>query len=183
MTVSGGDLVWLRGTNGVGKTSLLRMAAGMARPDAGTVNRMLDGVPASAAALTGFQGHKDAVKPSLSVLENLMFWARLAGASDLAQTALVTVGLMGRESQRAGTLSAGQSRRLALAQLYVSRKPLWIMDEPAAAIDSAGQSVINDLIDEHINAGGAVILASHAAPPAGRGIRFVTLSSPEEAAP
>ncbi len=177
LTVSGSELVWLRGTNGVGKTSLLRMAAGLSRPDAGSVTRTLGGAAVSASVLTGFQGHRDAIKPSLTVHENIAFWAGLSGSPD-AEAALAKVELTGREDQKAGTLSAGQSRRLALAQLWVSQKPLWIMDEPAAAIDVAGQKIIDDLITQHVRNRGAVMLASHAAP---RGltekVRFITLSA------
>lgn len=181
LSVKSKDLVWLRGTNGVGKTSLLRIAAGLARPDTGEITRTFGGAAVTAPQITAFQGHRDAVKPSLSVYENLVFWARLSGRSETVDRALLKVGLTGREGQKAGTLSAGQIRRLALAQLWVSQKPLWIMDEPAAAIDLSGQAVIDDLIAEHIAGGGAIILASHAAPPQRAGIRFVTLHAPEEA--
>lgn len=178
LTVRNGEIVWLRGTNGVGKTSLLRMAAGLARPDVGTLTRTLGGTSVNAAQFTGFQGHKDPLKPSLTVLENIRFWAKLAGNKRAIAEALQRVGLTGRDSQAAGTLSAGQSRRLALAQLWVSRKPLWILDEPAAAIDSVGQRIIDDLIKEHTQNGGAVMLASHAAPSSMTDkMRFVTLSA------
>lgn len=164
LSIASGDLVWLRGANGVGKTSLLRIAAGLARPDAGSVSRIYGGNAVSPSDVTGFQGHKDAIKPGLSVIENIRFWAKLAGAKSRVKDALNTVGLTGRERQPAGTLSAGQSRRLALAQLWISDKPLWILDEPAAAIDTDGQALIDNLVISHIARGGAVMLASHAAP-------------------
>lgn len=168
----------MRGTNGVGKTSLLRIAAGLARPDAGTIRRTLDGHDVNAAQITGFQGHKDALKPNLTVLENIAFWARLSGRNDSIDSALQRAGIAGRNDQKAGTLSAGQSRRLTLAQLWASNKPFWVLDEPAAAIDASGQGIIEDMIAEHRARGGAVMLASHDAPGAlTDNMRFVTLSA------
>ena len=97
----------------------------------------------------------------LSVAEELTFWSELLGFQGSVRDILSRIGLEGKHSLPTRSLSAGQKRRLAIARLLVSGKPLWIMDEPTAALDASGQTLIYDVIDEHITSGGAAIIASH----------------------
>ncbi len=156
-----GDVMWIQGRNGIGKTTLLRQAAGLSRAETGDIFWQCDENICRAADIIAYQSHSNALKPSLSVTEELSFWSELSGFSGSLNTVLERVGLGGKTMLRTRALSAGQKRRLAIARLIVSGKPLWIMDEPAAAMDAAGQTLIYDVIDEHITQGGAVIIASH----------------------
>ncbi|MGV8955453.1 MAG: ATP-binding cassette domain-containing protein, partial [Cypionkella sp.] len=106
--------------------------------------------------------HRNATKPRLSVLENLAFWATLNGPTGMAPSAaLAIVGLGGLDSLDAGYLSAGQSRRLALARLLVSLRPLWLLDEPTAALDDQGHQLVSQLLAQHLAMGGLAIAATH----------------------
>ncbi|MEE9346778.1 MAG: heme ABC exporter ATP-binding protein CcmA [Robiginitomaculum sp.] len=164
LEVKGGDLVWLRGDNGMGKTSLLRLAAGFLKPQDGQMLWSQNGHAVNPASICAFQGHRDALKPNLTIAENLSFWGELYGQQTAIEDAISRVNLSAQSGQKAGTLSAGQSRRAALAHLQIANKPIWIMDEPGAAIDASGTELIDDLIRSHIEKGGAALLASHAAP-------------------
>src|SRR5690606_39050473 len=127
------------GPNGAGKTSLLLTLFGAIRPAAGTI--VTRGADRDARPATGmhFIGHRPAVKSRLTVAENLDFWARLNGKSgEPVPLALERVGLGGLGAVDAGHLSAGQTRRLALARLLVSNRPIWLLDEPTAALDDEG---------------------------------------------
>lgn len=153
--VGAGEIMHLRGANGSGKTTLLRILAGLSRYGfAGAVQRL-------APAL--FLGHQSAVKPILSPRENLR-WHPSGECFDqpgAVDAALAAVGLYGFEDVPAGTLSAGQQRRVNLARLYLSTKPLWLLDEPFTAIDSQGVEKLQARFVEHAARGGAVLLTSH----------------------
>lgn len=156
-----GQVIWIRGTNGIGKTTLLRLAAGFTRPDRGQVEWTLSGTPCKPAEIIAYQGHKDAIKPDLSVTEELSFWAEIYEYGFEVSNLLGRINMLGRESILNRDLSAGQRRRLALGRLLISQRPIWIMDEPAAAMDMTGQALIFDIIAQHVASGGTVILASH----------------------
>ena len=158
-SVEAGQCLLLRGPNGGGKTTLLLTLAGIIAP--------LDGRFAIAGAgedqrVLHYCGHRNAIKPRLTVLENLAFWAEVNGATGVsAMAALDEVGLGHLADLDAGFLSAGQSRRLALAPLLVSHRPLWLLDEPTAALDSEGHELVTRLIDRHLDFGGLAIAATH----------------------
>ena len=154
-----GEALLLVGPNGTGKTTLLLTLAGVITPLAGSF--AADGLQGEL-PLLHYCGHRNAIKPRLSVLENLAFWAALNGPTGLAPAAaLAEVGLDVLAGLDAGYLSAGQSRRLALARLLVSLRPLWLLDEPTAALDTAGQALVGRLLDAHLAMGGLAIAATH----------------------
>ena len=160
-SIEPGQLIWVNGGNGMGKTSLLRLLAGFSRADSGTIEWVKDGQAVVAKELIGFQGHHDAFKSALTARESLAFWADMMDVHDDADRVLSAVGLSTRADVRTGALSAGQKRRLALARLMLSQKPLWVMDEPTAAMDTKGVALIHSLVEGHIGAGGSAIIASH----------------------
>jgi heme exporter protein A len=173
LEVRAAKAVWLRGRNGRGKTSLLRLAAGLAVPESGRVSwGGVDVRRASVyAAVRVYIGHANALKEDLTVLESLQFLARLHGrAHDRASlsAALERVGMGSRRDAPVRTLSQGQRRRAALARLALERQPaLWILDEPYDALDVDGIDVVNRLLHEHLARGGSVLLTSHLPPGAG----------------
>jgi heme exporter protein A len=157
-----GEALTVTGPNGAGKSSLLRLLAGLVRPLAGTL--ALDGgdpeltLPEQAHYL----GHQDALKPALSVTENLDFWVRFLGGRtvDLTGT-LATVGLAGIAGLPAAYLSAGQRRRLSIARLIAVKRPLWLLDEPTSALDVAAQAMLTELMQTHLKDGGLIVAAVH----------------------
>lgn len=158
-----GEAVAVIGRNGAGKTSLLRLIAGLLVPAHGTI--VLDGGDADMTLpeQCHYLGHRDALKPALSVAENLSFWADFLGGerSDAAES-LATVGLDHAADLPAAFLSAGQRRRLSLARLLTVRRPVWLLDEPTNALDAAGQDMFSELMREHLAGGGLIIAATHA---------------------
>jgi heme exporter protein A len=162
-TVGLGDALLITGPNGAGKSSLLRLVAGLLRPSSGTL--VLDGADPelTLAEQAHYLGHQDALKPALSVLENLDFWARFLGGratTDLA-TALADVGLGGIAALPAAYLSAGQRRRLSIARLIAVKRPLWLLDEPTTALDVTAQSMLAELMRAHLQDGGLIVAAVH----------------------
>ncbi|MGE4062323.1 MAG: heme ABC exporter ATP-binding protein CcmA [Rhodospirillaceae bacterium] len=160
-----GEALVLRGPNGSGKTTLLRLMAGLARPAAGRLSwsgATLDD-PESHARHLRFIGHLDAIKPALTVRENLSFWAGFWGKADagLVGQAMQTFGLAALAEFPARLLSAGQRHRLALARLIASPAPLWLLDEPANALDDRSVAALTATIAAHRARGGMVVLASH----------------------
>ena len=157
----GGALV-LAGANGSGKSTLLRLLAGLIRPEAG---RLLWHGQDSLADLTehakrvSYVGHQDAVKPGLTVTENLSLWASLSGGR--LDDALRSMGLTDLADLPARMLSAGQKRRLALARLALSRAPLWLLDEPTLGLDTTSIGRFGTLLAGHRERGGIVIAATH----------------------
>ncbi len=153
--VGAGDVLLLRGANGVGKSTLLMTLAGIVRPDAGSVA----GIGRDDVHLITYQS---GLKARLTVAENLKFWREMNGpgpVSDMA--AFERVGIGSLVELEAGYLSSGQLRRLALARLLVSPRPIWLLDEPSAALDAAGERLLGALIDEHRALGGIAIIATH----------------------
>ena len=152
------------GPNGAGKSSLLRIIAGLLRPAAGRVV-LEDGAPElTISEQAHYLGHRDPLKPSLSVAENLDFWARFLGGErgSPPNAALDCVGLLALSDLPAGYLSAGQRRRLALARLIAVRRPIWLLDEPGSALDGDGQKRLLKLMQCHLDAGGLILAANHA---------------------
>lgn len=160
--ISAGKALVLTGPNGAGKTSLLRMIAGLLRPAAGRIELAGGEAELSVAEQAHYLGHQDALKPSLTVRENLQFWARYLGGGDEAlASALAAVGLDELADLPAAYLSAGQRRRLSLARLLAVPRRLWLLDEPTAALDIAAQERLTGLMREHVGGRGIIIVATH----------------------
>ena len=158
-TLSSGELLAVTGPNGAGKSTLLRLIAGLLRPTAGTV--VLEGAEdADIGTQSHYLGHLDALKPALTVRQNLNFWRKLWGGGDV-EAALDAVGLEPLGDLHAAVLSAGQKRRVALARLLVARRVLWLLDEPATALDAAAEAGLGRLIADHLAGGGMAIAATH----------------------
>jgi len=164
ITLEAGNVLWMQGSNGIGKTTLLEALAGLSRPDKGDTRWMYNAVPCNPSDIIAYQAHKSSAKASLTAEEDLSFWAKLYGHKTQSADALHYVGLKEKASVATQKLSAGQKRRLALAKLIVSQKPIWIMDEPDAALDMVGTELIDTLVKAHIERGGSVIIASHNSP-------------------
>lgn len=159
--ITSGDVIWIQGSNGIGKTTLLRMLTGLSKPDVGNIAWTLEGKPCRASDIATYQAHRDAFKPNLTAKDELSFWAKIYGYNSDLESVFKRVSLSDKQNLETRVLSAGQRRRLAIARLLISQKTLWIMDEPAAAMDSAGRDLIYDIIQSHAESGGAVVLASH----------------------
>jgi heme exporter protein A len=158
-----GELLAVTGRNGSGKTSLLRLIAGLLTPAAGSL--LLDGGDAELTLpeQAHYLGHRDALKPALSVLENLQFWRDFLGGKPADPTeSLGAVGLAHAAHLPAAYLSAGQRRRLSLARLLAVRRPVWLLDEPTAALDTIGQDMFAGLMRDHLTSGGLIVAATHA---------------------
>jgi heme exporter protein A len=162
-TAAAGEALAVVGRNGSGKTSLLRLIAGLLVPAGGSI-----GLAGGDAELTlpeqcHYLGHRDALKPALSVAENLSFWADFLGGERFdAIENLAAVGLDHATHLPAAFLSAGQRRRLSLARLLTVRRPVWLLDEPTTALDAAGQDMFGGLMRDHLSRGGLIIAATHA---------------------
>jgi heme exporter protein A len=160
--VSAGEALLVTGPNGAGKSSLLRLVAGLLRPEQGRLELTGSDPELTIGEQTHYVGHQDALKPSLSVHENLAFWTDfLGGGSAKGDAALTAVGLGGLAHLPAAYLSAGQRRRLSLARLIALERPLWLLDEPTSALDTAGQSMLADLVRAHLAGDGLVLAATH----------------------
>ncbi len=161
--VASGEALLVTGRNGAGKSSLLRMIAGFVPPAAGRIE-LTGGIPeCTLSEQAHYLGHQDAMKPSLGVLENLAFWTRYLGGGGLdPAAALDAVGLAAVADLPGAYLSAGQRRRLSLARLLAAKRPLWLLDEPTAALDRAGQDTLEALMREHLAGGGLIVAATHA---------------------
>lgn len=161
-SVAAGGALLLTGPNGSGKSTLLRLLAGLLRPAAGTLTWDGDDAladPSAHARRVAYVGHQDAVKPGLTVAENLHFAARLTGAR--VADALAAVGLEELAELPARMLSAGQKRRLALARLALSHAALWLLDEPTLGLDAASVERFGGMLADHRAHGGLLVAATH----------------------
>ena len=160
---SAGQALAVVGPNGAGKTSLLRLIAGLLMPSGGSVALEGGEDELTLPEQSHYLGHRDALKPALSVHENLAFWRDFLGgtAGDLGQ-ALAAVGLAHAAHLPAAYLSAGQRRRLSIARLLVLRRPVWLLDEPTSALDAGGQDLFVSIMRDHLGGGGIIVAATHA---------------------
>jgi heme exporter protein A len=157
-SVASGEFVELRGANGAGKTSLLRALAGVLRPREGRV--VFEGVDEPAIALH-YAAHANGLKSNLTPRAHLRYWAALLGGSAKENDVAQTLSLSRVLDLPCRALSQGQQRRLALARLIVAPRPIWLLDEPAAALDEEGRAVVGTLIASHCASGGLAIAAVH----------------------
>lgn len=160
-TLAPSDLIWVCGDNGIGKSTLLRLMAGFSQVDHGSVHWQASGVNVEPRSIIAYQGHLDAFKSTLTAREALGFWAEVYENTAPLAPILNHVGLEVKADVPCGKLSAGQKRRLSLARLLISGKPIWLMDEPTAAMDKDGAALIEACITEHIAAGGSAVIATH----------------------
>jgi len=165
--LGGGEMLFLQGKNGSGKTSLLRMLCGLTAPAAGeicwrgeTIGRLGEDYRRELCYL----GHHNAIKEELTPLENMLAASRLSDealSADAAQSALASFGLAGREHLPCRYLSQGQKRRVALARLVHEKRTLWVLDEPYVALDPAAIALLARLIGAHLQGGGLAVLTTH----------------------
>lgn len=161
-SVTGGHALVVTGRNGAGKSSLLRLIAGLVRIADGRL-ALEGGEPeASIPEQAHYLGHHDALKPALSVAENLLFWTGFLGAGpESVEPALAAVGLGPLAGLPAAYLSAGQRRRLSIARLVAVQRPIWLLDEPTSALDAPSQERLAGLMHDHLAGGGMIIAAAH----------------------
>jgi heme exporter protein A len=163
--VASGETLIVTGRNGAGKSSLLRCIVGLVRLAQGRLSLEGGDSELSIAEQAHYLGHQDALKPSLSVAENLRFWARFFGAGSAGpasiQGPLEAVGLDALADLPAAYLSAGQRRRLSIARLLAAKRPLWLLDEPTSTLDAAAQVRLADLMRAHLGGGGFIVAATH----------------------
>ncbi|MGV1753738.1 heme ABC exporter ATP-binding protein CcmA [Agrobacterium sp. CG674] len=166
--LSSGQAMLLTGPNGSGKSTLLRVIAGLLRPEAGSVTIAGEGLETDvrASEASHYLGHRNAMKQDLSVFENLNFWKKFLGDFDGGSSldieeAAEAVGLASITHLPFGYLSAGQQRRFAMAKLLVAWRPIWILDEPTAALDASADLMFTGLVKTHLAKGGMAVAATH----------------------
>ena len=153
--IDAGDVLHLRGRNGAGKSSLIEVLVGLRPAQGGTVQRV-------DTDRLHWIGHRNALNPDLSLIENLGAWCTLNGVSARGiLPALDRMGLARLRLRLARTLSAGQKRRAALARLLLVPRPLWLLDEPLSGLDTEGLALLGQLMNEHVAGGGGIVVTSH----------------------
>jgi heme exporter protein A len=153
-TLGAGELMLLTGSNGCGKTTLIRLLAGVLEPDSGTIEINTGSI--------AYVGHHLAIKDDLSVRENLRFTRDFSGSSDLdVEEVILKMGLRWQADQLARTLSAGQRKRCALGRLLLTPSELWMLDEPYSNLDQQGVDLLDGLLHAHLENGGACLMATH----------------------
>ena len=142
----------LRGPNGVGKTTLLRALAGLLPVDSGKIECSLEDIC--------YSGHADGVKPTLTVQENLEFWANIFGSPSISEVAekFMIIDLL---NSKAGNLSAGQKRRVGLSRLGLTGRQVWLLDEPTISLDETSVKIFENIIKDHISEDGCALIATH----------------------
>ena len=142
----------LRGPNGVGKTTLLRALAGLQPFDSGEIECSLEDIC--------YSGHADGVKPTLTVQENLEFWANIFGSPSISEVAekFMIIDLL---NSKAGNLSAGQKRRVGLSRLGLTGRQVWLLDEPTVSLDETSVKIFENIIKDHISEDGCALIATH----------------------
>ena len=167
--ITAGDCLHVRGENGVGKTTLLRILTGLSQPESGEVLWNQQALNSQSSAYHRdllFLGHRDALKEELTALENLQMYAAIDDVQLLLEDAMAALrrfGLRGRENLPIHCLSAGQKRRVLMARMLTRQARLWILDEPFNALDAKAVVELEGLIAEHLSAGGLLVLTSHQA--------------------
>ncbi len=165
--VQSGEMLHVQGPNGSGKTSLLRMLSGLSAPTQGEIfwqNRPLRKEGSAFLTSVAYLGHQNALKDELSAVENLCIATALADRqiSDAeACRGLEAMGLAGKEDLQTKVLSQGQRRRVALTRLLVCKSPLWLLDEPLAALDAVGVTLVENMLDKHLAQGGMAVVTTH----------------------
>jgi len=152
LELSGPNLLWVVGANGIGKTSLLRTCAGLSQTASGVVTWQVDGTRASASELVSFLPAESYAKPGLKAREEAAFWGADLNAGKIAK----------HGETLTQNLSTGQAKRLSLSKLLADKKPIWIMDEPLAGLDANGRDLIATKLQAHVSNGGLALVASHA---------------------
>ena len=147
-----GEALILRGPNGIGKTTLLRTIAGLQPALSGEISGAEDQI--------AYAGHADGLKPTLTVTENLTFWAQVFGSGG-SDAAIKAYDLSALRDRPAGALSAGQKRRLGLSRLMVTGRPIWIFDEPTVSLDVSAVTLFADAVRAHLSQGGMALMATH----------------------
>lgn len=162
LAVAPGQAALLTGPNGTGKTTLLMALAGIVRPESGEISFPAHCGESGTRPAMHLLGYQQGIKPRLTVLENLTFWRQVNGSGGLVpEAALAETGIHRLAGLEAGYLSSGQLRRLALARLLVTPRPIWLLDEPSATLDTAGEALLVRLIEAHRQGGGIAIIATH----------------------
>ncbi len=160
-TITNHDVVIVRGDNGIGKTSLLEAISGLLTYSSGKIKFLISEKRTSFENLIAYQPSSSYCKTLLTINEELTFWANIHNNSSLVDDILKFVNLQGVFNLQTQSLSTGQRKRLEIAKVIITQKPIWIFDEPYAGMDDNGVELIDTVLKEHISRGGIVILASH----------------------
>lgn len=162
VTAESGHAVAITGPNGAGKTSLLRLLAGLLAMAGGSIGLEGGDPELTLPEQAHYLGHRDALKPALTVSENLSFWRDFLGGGKSGKSdALAAVGLGHVAHLPAAYLSAGQRRRLSIARLLAVKRPVWLLDEPTSALDVTGQAAFAAIMTGHLAGGGIILAATH----------------------